>query len=107
MRDYLIAAGALLYVTLALIGARLVAGHLAWTWREAERRRWAHLKLSPAPGGEQWFGAWALALALAAIWPVALIPFLAGRRFAIGAEREAELRRREKHVKTLERELGL
>lgn len=106
--------GSLLYTGLALAAARLFAGHLAWSWREAEWAKKRHdfpslygdSKLAQ-PSGEQWFGGWCVALCVCAVWPLAILPWIVGRRTPVGAEATARSRAAQERVAELERELGI
>lgn len=105
------------YGVVALLALRPLAGHFAWSWtlREARRKRRDYPSLygrketeGAEPSTDAWCGAYCCALALVALWPVVLCVYGAGRFGPrIGAEREAELKARERHIAELERELGI
>lgn len=94
----------MLYATAALSCARLIAGHFAWAFWENEK---PHYRDGPRPDGEQWLGAWFIALPIAAIWPLVIAPWLLSKRVAVGAEAERRLHDREARIATLEKELGI
>ncbi len=91
------------YVVVAAAVLRPVAGHFAWSFHNAER----HPTDPDRPGNDAWVGGVLTGLPLVALWPACLIWLLVGRLPAMGAEREAEIRRREARLAELERELGL
>lgn len=106
--------GSLAYGVLALTVARLVAGHLAWAMNERAcvRDRARHPSIHnpgefATPSGERWFNAWCVALMLAVAWPLAVLPWVVGRRFTVGAESQAQHRMAEARVRQLEEELGI
>lgn len=94
-------------VAVGTVAARAIAGHLAWQFALARNRSYSHYKSDDPPSGDQWFGAWSLAIASLVILPVVLIAAVSGRVFKIGAERSADLHKREKRVAAMEKELGL
>jgi hypothetical protein len=103
--------GSLIYAMVALAAARLIAGHFAWTMYLNDRSRYPALyrdRTRRVPNGEQWFGAWCGAVAIAVLWPFVLLPWFIGRRgYKVGAERQAEIEARERKVAEMERELGI
>lgn len=88
------------YALPGLITGRLIAGHLAWSWKASH---WYSRELD-GPNGEQWFGAILVGCLTAVIWPVMLVGLVPWR---VGAERQAELDKRERKLREAERELGL
>ena len=97
--------GSLAYAVVALIAARMIAGHLAWRMFNVDRAKGYSSRCLESPTGDQWFGAWCLALCLAVVWPLVVVAMLAPWR--MGAEREAQIAARERRVGELERELGI
>lgn len=86
------------YGVVALTLYRPIAGDIAW-------RSQNHLPTGGKPdGGDIVLGIFFGAIG-AAIWPVVIVAILTGRHLVIGAEREAKLRAREKHIRELERSL--
>lgn len=83
----------------ALVGIRLVAGHLAWRISDSYRQ--------DRPDGFDWLAGFLGAVLVVSVWPLALAFHFIGRRFALGAERDARLRQAQRRVRDLERELGV
>lgn len=112
----LLIAGIVVYVLVAACAARMIAGHLAWQhWEQAPDsyidqcliRRWK----GTAPTSGQRADAWFAAILLVAIWPLAIAGWAAKRLerrlLHVGAERRADLRARQQHVRELEQQLGI
>jgi|ERR1700729_1537681 len=104
----------IVYALVALVTCRLLTGHFAWHWavQKAERERLRDLSYpnfpiagTETPSGEQWFGAFCVALVIAVVWPAALV--FTRVPVKIGAEREAERRQMAARIRELEREAGL
>jgi hypothetical protein len=84
---------ALVYVLVAVIAARPIAGHLAYKFRTD----WHTYRGPPTvPTTLMWGTAIAMAACVAAAWPLVLAWAAAGRLTpSVGAEREAVMKRRE------------
>lgn len=77
-----------LYGVGAVVCARLMAGHLAWKWKSQFVER---------PEALDWLGGACFGLCAGLVWPALVVSRLARRIElpAVGAEREARIRRRE------------
>lgn len=100
------------YGLAGLVCARLLAGHLAWTYcrnSDGDYDYTQHCYLPrTAPSGEQWFGAWCLGLAAALIWPlIGLLVCFPSERWSVGEERRHVQRAQRERIDELEKELGL
>jgi len=102
------------YALVALAGARLVAGHIAWRYNQAEKaksaKRWPHVHSDldyVAPNIPLWMMGWTMAIPVCLLWPIALPVWALGRRWQIGAERESRAytraRAREKRLEKTDR----
>lgn len=103
--------GSTVYGLAGVVCARLTAGHLAWHFaNHTSHYCFGCRENRPAsrPDGEQWLGAWCLALAAAIVWPViGLLICFPSERWSVGEERRQIQRRQAARIAELEKELGL
>ena len=91
----------IVYVLVALAAIRPLAGHVAWSVKNW--RGWRD-----EPDFDDWRFGVVVACLLAAVWPLSLLCLLVNRYSPkIGAERAAELERREQRLREAEREVCL
>lgn len=93
----------------SLIGiglARAIAGHLAYTWMEAENRRY-YTTNSIKPSGDHWFGASALGFIAGIVWPlVALVYAISSLPIVlVGQEKAQRQKRINEYTEELERDV--
>lgn len=98
--------GIIIYSIIALAALRPLTGHFAYGFLRRHNQRYSFLRYSE-PNGDQWFGAFCLALCIVCAWPLAIVWNAVGGRWQIGAEREHVIEQQRNRLKQLERELDL
>ena len=105
-----IVVASLAYAACGLVCARLIAGHLAYRFRDIDAQQYHHISSDRMPTGEQWFGGWCVGLCIGAIWPSAWLIWRVFTRFpriTIGAEGRDRKHREARRIEDLEREAGI
>jgi hypothetical protein len=98
--------GVIAYSVVAFAALRPITGHFAWTFCRNYNRDWYH-KLN-SPNGDQWFGAFCLAVVVVTLWPLAVLWCISDRTIpTVGNERIARLEADRKRLRQMEKELGI
>lgn len=93
------------YIFALLVTTRLLAGHFAYSFAKKSHQKFPRCYDEFDPDEEQWIGAFFLALFVAIVWPVVLVPYLVAIK--VGAEAHAEQLQQRKRIAELEQELDL
>lgn len=108
----------LIYVLISLAVVRPIAGSLAYSFKNnsiSKRRAFAPSSLAGGPSRskgtpdiDHWIAGYVCALCICIFWPLLGYVMLTEKYLPkMGAEKQAELERREKAIREAERELGM